>query len=179
MTAKTGATYSQAKECFDNVDSCHEKLRGVKVGDLSYKEIEKVIIEIQGKDGSSPMLSKMTDEPKKYGPFFCFLKTLIKLCNWAMTAQKVEQHTKKVDVLNKRINDSEACNARNRAIVKTLAEMDQLVELKDFFEQTELRIIKDKKERVNQALNLVREKRNNFIANFFKEEWLIDYVCSI
>ena len=63
-------------------------MRGVKVGDLPYKEIEKVIIEIQGKDGSSPMLSKMTDEPKTYAPFFCFLKTLIKLCNWAMTAQR-------------------------------------------------------------------------------------------
>jgi len=87
------------------VEVLHDKVREVKVGKLNYKDIEKVIIHIQGKDGSSDMISKMVDDNKTYAPFFCYLKTLIKLCNWSMTASKVEQHTKKIEVLNRGIND--------------------------------------------------------------------------
>jgi len=64
MTAKSGATYGAAKECFDTVENLHEKVRAVKVGGLNYKEIEKVIIEIQGKEGQSALLTKMTDNVK-------------------------------------------------------------------------------------------------------------------
>jgi len=59
---------------------------------------------------------------------------------------------------------------RNKDILKTLAELDQLKEMKTFLEETELRIINNKKERVNAALDAVRSKINNFVENFFKEE---------
>lgn len=73
-------------------------------------------------------------------------------------------------MLNRKINDSEAARSRNRDILKTLEELDQLQEMKEFLQKTELRIINDKKDRVNEALRLVREKLNNFVENFFKEE---------
>lgn len=73
-------------------------------------------------------------------------------------------------MLNRKINDSEAARSRNRDILKTLEELDQLQEMKEFLQETELRIINDKKDRVNEALRLVREKLNNFVENFFKEE---------
>ena len=75
-------------------------------------------------------------------------------------------------MLNRKINDSEAARSRNRDILKTLEELDQLQEMKEFLQETELRIINDKKDRVNEALRLVREKLNNFVENFFKEEEL-------
>ena len=73
-------------------------------------------------------------------------------------------------MLNRKINDLEAARSRNRDILKTLEELDQLQEMKEFLQETELRIINDKKDRVNEALRLVREKLNNFVENFFKEE---------
>jgi len=48
--------------------------------------------------------------------------------------------------------------------------LDQLEDIKTFLENTELRIINDKKDRVNQALANVREQISNFAENFFKEE---------
>jgi hypothetical protein len=90
MKANINATYSQETPLFEKAEVLHDKVREVKVGGLNYKDIEKVIMHIQGKDGSSEILTKMVDDAKTYQPFFCFLKTLIKLCNWSMTAQKVE-----------------------------------------------------------------------------------------
>lgn len=52
------------------------------------------MVQIGGKDGDGELMKQLSDEQnvKKYIDFFCFYKTLSKVCHWSMNSMK-DKHT--------------------------------------------------------------------------------------
>lgn len=173
LSANKNATYNSAgKDFFVDIETFHDKIREIKVGALAAKDIEEIILKIQGNNGQGEIIQQLTkaDKVKEYVDFFCYVKTLLKLCNWSITACRVKQHEKKIANLEKKINDFAAQADRNKAILDSLKEMDALEGMIDFLENTSGRPIRDKQASIEKALRNNREEIENFVSRYFAEE---------
>lgn len=79
-----------------NADEFQQFVRAIKHTGLSYEKIQTIMKRLTGENNS--IIAEITDEKnvKRYLDIFPLVKTLSKVCHWAMTSQRDDHAALKI-----------------------------------------------------------------------------------
>jgi hypothetical protein len=97
---KTASYSSQGSALFINVEDLQQNIRKVNYGKLESDIIQGMMVRLCGSENSDggDISNELSEEKnvKKYIDFFCYFKTLSKMCHLAMTTRKEVNQLKKI-----------------------------------------------------------------------------------
>jgi hypothetical protein len=161
------AAFTDSDKFFKNAEEFQQYVRAIKHTGLKYDKIQEIMKRLTGEQNS--IIADITDEKnvKRYLDIFPFVKTLSKICHWAMTSQRDDHAALKIKNEQNELINQDAQAERNEEILKKIKDLEGSNNLLSYLSM-EQKLVLTKKDRIVKAHAETKAKLDKLNETYFE-----------